>query len=309
MSDPFKIPYVPHVELASLPKTVTRLRTEEGSYVYIVGTAHFSKESCEDVAKTINLVQPDVVCLELCPSRSGILKLNEELLKEADSVDFSKFHAAIKMHGLVTGVMSTLLLIMSAHMTKELGMAPGGEFRVAFNEARRISGCKIVYADRPIQITLKRAIASLSVWQKVKFAWQLLSFREPITKEDVEKCKDKDLLAQMLEQMTGEFPDLTKVFVEERDAYLAHTLRCASQPAHSQLMGGKEPVIAVGVVGIGHVQGIVNNWNKEVDIRSLCRIPRPSVGSRIAGLGVKVTFCGICLYGIYKLGKAFKFFS
>ena len=30
--------------------------------------------------------------------------------------------------------MHLLLLSMSAHLTKELGMAPGGEFRRAFNE-------------------------------------------------------------------------------------------------------------------------------------------------------------------------------
>ncbi|XP_065836357.1 traB domain-containing protein-like [Oscarella lobularis] len=309
MSDPFKTPYIPHVELENLPSTVTRLETNEGSYVYVVGTAHFSKESCEDVAKTINVVQPDIVLLELCASRSGILKYDEEeLLREADSVDFAKLRAAIRQHGVVTGLMSTLLLVMSAHITKELGMAPGGEFRAAVAEARHISGCKILYADRPIQITLKRAMASLSLWQKIKLAWHLVTFNEPITKEDVEKCKDKDLLAQMMEQMTGEFPDLTKVFVNERDAYLAHTFQKAAQPVHSRLTGGKEPVIAVGVVGIGHVQGIKKNWNKEIDVRPLCSIPPPSVGSRLAGLGMKFGFYGICLYGLYKVGKSFKMF-
>ena len=157
MLDPFKTPYIPHVELENLPSTVTRLETNEGSYVYVVGTAHFSKESCEDVAKvmqssavdfqwkfpnsfhflqkTINVVQPDIVLLELCASRSGILKYDEEeLLREADSVDFAKLRAAIRQHGVVTGLMSTLLLVMSAHITKELGMAPGGEFRAAVAE-------------------------------------------------------------------------------------------------------------------------------------------------------------------------------
>lgn len=33
-----------------LPNTVTRLTTKEGSEVYLVGTAHFSKESQDDVA-------------------------------------------------------------------------------------------------------------------------------------------------------------------------------------------------------------------------------------------------------------------
>ena len=41
---------------------------------------------------------------------------------------------------------------------------------------------------------MKRALASLSSWQRVKLAWNLLSNKDPITKEEVEKCKDRDLL-------------------------------------------------------------------------------------------------------------------
>lgn len=38
-------------ENPELPETVTVLKTQEGSVVYLVGTAHFSLESQEDVAK------------------------------------------------------------------------------------------------------------------------------------------------------------------------------------------------------------------------------------------------------------------
>lgn len=36
--------------------------------------------------------------------------------------------------GLSQGIMHLLFLSVSAHLTKELGMAPGGEFRRAYNE-------------------------------------------------------------------------------------------------------------------------------------------------------------------------------
>ena len=42
---------VRHIPKLELPSTVTVLDTEHGSKVYIVGTAHFSLESQEDVAK------------------------------------------------------------------------------------------------------------------------------------------------------------------------------------------------------------------------------------------------------------------
>ena len=50
------------------------------------------------------------------------------------------------------------------------------------------------------------------------------------SKEDVEKCKQKDLLEEMLKEMTGEFPALSKVFVQERDTFLANSLHMAAQP-------------------------------------------------------------------------------
>ena len=46
----------------------------------------------------------------------------------------------------------------------------------------------------------------------------------------MERCKQKDLLAEMLAEMTGDFPTLYKVFVSERDKYLAWSLRHAAVP-------------------------------------------------------------------------------
>ena len=43
--------------MSSLPDTVTVLDCPNGSKVYLVGTAHFSKESAIDVQKTIQQVR------------------------------------------------------------------------------------------------------------------------------------------------------------------------------------------------------------------------------------------------------------
>ena len=37
-----------------------------GAKVYLIGTAHFSKESCDDVSRIIVATQPDIVMVELC---------------------------------------------------------------------------------------------------------------------------------------------------------------------------------------------------------------------------------------------------
>ncbi len=55
-------------------------------------------------------------------------------------------------------------------------------------------GCVVHLGDRPVHITLRRAISSLSVWQKLKLAFGIIFNNETISKEEVEKCKQKDLL-------------------------------------------------------------------------------------------------------------------
>ena len=55
--------------MSSLPETVTVLRCPNGAVVYLVGTAHFSKESVRDVRETIRKVRPNAVVVELCKER------------------------------------------------------------------------------------------------------------------------------------------------------------------------------------------------------------------------------------------------
>ena len=50
--------------------------------MYLVGTAHFSKESCEDVRKVIESVQPDIVVIELCKARTNLLQLDDQTILE-----------------------------------------------------------------------------------------------------------------------------------------------------------------------------------------------------------------------------------
>lgn len=296
---------VRHIPKLELPSTVTILDTEHGSKVYIVGTAHFSLESQEDVAKTIQGVKPNIVMVELCNSRVNILQLDEEtLLEEAKNINLEKIKLSIKQSGVVQGCLHLLLLSLSAHLTKELGMAPGGEFRRAFKETLNIPGCDFHLGDRPIQVTLRRALQSLSWWQKLRLAWFLITAKEPITKEDVEKCKQKDLLEQMLKEMTGEFPALSRVFVEERDIYLAHSLKNLSKPV--PLNEDPEKMlypIVVGVVGIGHIPGIVNNWDKDCDIKEIMKCPPPSVIGRLFRWTFRASLIGIVFWGCYRLYK------
>ena len=49
------------------------------------------------------------------------------------------------------------------------------------HQAQRVPGCKVHLGDRPIQITLNRAMGALTSFQKLRLAWCLLTSKDPIT--------------------------------------------------------------------------------------------------------------------------------
>lgn len=291
----------------NLPETVTLLTYKEtGAKIYLIGTAHFSKESQEDVEKVIRNVQPQLVVVELCRSRTSILELDENtVLEEAKKIDLTKIMATIKSNGVVNGLMYILLLNMSAHITKEIGMAPGGEFRVAYREAAKIPNCCVHLGDRPIGITMRRALSRLSWFQTIKLAWHLLTTKDPISVEEIEKCKNRDMLEQLLADLAGEYPAFREVFLDERDIYLTNSLQSAAQNGPTLKPGEvpNENLKIVGVVGIGHTPGIVKLWPQEQRqfVQEIMTVPPPSLTSKIIRFSFRISLLGFGGYIIYKL--------
>ncbi|XP_052864766.1 traB domain-containing protein [Anopheles cruzii] len=288
-----------------LPETVTVLTTPDGAKVYLVGTAHFSESSQRDVSFVMRNVQPNVVMLELCPSRVHILRHDEQtLLEEAKNMNLAKMRTIIQTNGSINGLFYILLLSMNAKFTKKLGMAPGGEFRCAVKEAQKIPNCIIQLGDRQIKVTLQRALRGLSVWQTVKLIPKLL-FMDDITPEEVEQCKKKDLLEEIMLEMAEEFPAFGRVFIDERDRYLCHSLQMAALPIkHSD--GTEQPVRVVAVVGIGHAAGIAKHWGKvsTESIQSIACIPPASLGQRMLKYTIKYGLLGVTAYGVYRFARS-----
>uniref|UniRef100_A0A1A9WS39 TraB domain-containing protein n=1 Tax=Glossina brevipalpis TaxID=37001 RepID=A0A1A9WS39_9MUSC len=288
----------------NLPSTVTILNTPFGSKVYLVGTAHFSEESQDDVSFVIRNVRPDVVMVELCTSRIPILKLDEKtLLEEAKNINLAKIKGILQTHGCINGIFFILLLQMSAQIARDLGMAPGGEFRRAFEEIHRLPGCILHLGDRPIRITLHRALHALSLWQTIKLVWRLTS-NNTISMEEVEECKQRDLLEKLMKEMAGEFPAFSNVFVKERDLFLCHSLQLAALPqSPSDGSNIPRPVRVVGIVGIGHANGIAKMWG-HVDpnkIPDIMEIPPARLSTRLCKYTIKYGLISLGLFGVFKL--------
>jgi pheromone shutdown protein TraB len=86
-------------------------------------------------------------------------------------------------------------------------------------------------------VTLQRIWGSLSFWEKMRIAWMFLSSTDmDIKPEDIERMKNSDILAAMMDEVTKEFPTLLTPLLNERDQFLTSSLRIC-------------PGTVVGVVG------------------------------------------------------------
>ena len=191
--------------------------------VYVLGTAHVSKDSCEDVKLLMEHVRPDVLFIELCNQRINILEdspeinANEEGNKDKSVSEMTK---EIMMHNpdmnKAAALSSVLLSKVQGDYAAKLNITIGGEFREAFNvatnqhaefmklvqavrleqstgmanedtlqKARESNGCSIVLGDRPVRLTLIRAWEALTFFGKIKLVLALAwsSFRQPSEEE------------------------------------------------------------------------------------------------------------------------------
>ena len=209
----------------------------------IIGTAHVSQESVEEVKDAIYEDQPDVVAIEL--DRGRYIKLKQEMMgiEQDDTISVSKI---IKENKVGLFFTTTLLSYFQSKVGADLDVAPGSEMIGAI-EASEDLGIPIALIDRDIGITLQRALNKMGFIEKAKFMFSLIASVFGFGDEeevDVEELKNPENLDDLMEMFKDEAPSVHEVLVHERDAYLAGSIMSLPQ----------DHVIAV--VGAGHKPGI-----------------------------------------------------
>lgn len=251
----------------------------------IIGTAHVSSKSIEEVKETILETRPDVVAVELDLNRYHNLK-NESEGQESER-EFN-IREIIKSDQLTMFLVSGFLSYMQKKVGEDVGVKPGAEMIAAIEAAEEV-GANLALIDRDIQITLKRALNQMSFWEKMKFAYGLLAsfFTSDEELEDIEKIKEGDTLAEVMEYFKDMSPQAYRVLVDERDAYMARMLL--------DIPEGK----VVAVVGAGHQNGIkeyMDNPEKIPPITELLKLEKSRVSiSKIILFAIPALFVVIFL--------------
>lgn len=241
----------------------------DGRQIILIGTAHVSKKSADEVKELIEAEQPDSVCVELCQSRFQAIQ-DAERWKNTDIVKIIKQGQSLVL---------LINLIMSAYqkrLAKQFGINPGQEMIQGIESAKE-TGAALCLADRDIQTTMRRLWRSLGFWGKVKLFYQLvvsLVADEEISEEELEKMKSEDMLTSVLNEMADSFPSLKSVIVDERDKYLAQKIKETS--------GDK----VVAVLGAAHIPGIKKELERDNDLAELSKVKPASKTTKIIGWSI-----------------------
>ena len=211
----------------------------------IIGTAHVSSQSVEEVKDAIYEQQPDVVAIEL--DRGRYIRLKKEMMgiEEDDTISVTQI---IKENKVGLFFTTTLLGYFQSKIGADVDVKPGSEM-VGAIEACEDLKIPIALIDREINTTLQRALNKMGFMEKAKFAYGLIAsiFGADDEEEiDIEDLKNPENIDDLMEMFKDEAPSVYEVLVKERDAYLAGKI----------LQIPQDHVIAV--VGAGHKPGIIN---------------------------------------------------
>ncbi len=256
--------------------------------ITLLGTAHVSRASAEQVGRLIEEGGFHAVAVELCASRYQAL-INPDQLARMD------LGQVIRQGKAAMVAASLAMAAYQKRIAEQFGIEPGAEQRRAIELAKQ-HGLELLLIDRDIGITLKRTAASLSWWKRwTLFTGLLVSLlsREEVEEEEIERLKEGDILETAFAEFAQDRQDLYRPLIEERDSYMAARLLQAANKRN------RKEILAV--IGAGHLKGVRANLEQGMDdpgsrIAELERVPPPTPWpKRIAWLVVALVVAGFAV--------------
>lgn len=229
--------------------------------IHLVGTAHVSQKSIEDVRSAIEGFEPDIVGVEL--DRGRYVALTEEIAEPsiADILKGGNFGRLL---------VQWVLTYIQQRIGAETGVKPGAEMLVAIEEAEKHQK-PVAFIDRDIRITLGRFWGRMGIWEKIKLIGALIYSLVSVEGQDldVDELTNQDVVSAAMEEFRKFSPHGAQALIDERDAYLAHQI----------LMLGNRYDRVLAVVGAGHIQGVQRYLNAPETLP-----PLPSLTADVKGL-------------------------
>jgi len=244
--------------------------------IIIVGTAHVSEKSVQEVISAIEEKKPDIVAVELCPARYRSLTGQEE----EKEIKISELLSGGKLYFFLV---QWFLAYIQKKIGDEMGVKPGSEMLAAIEAAKR-AGARVALVDRDVGITIQRFWSAMGFLDKVRLIGSLIpaAFGWGEEEIDIDSITEQDVVSQMISEFRKISPAAANVLVDERDAYLARNLHLLSKQGR-----------VLAVVGAGHKEGILKHLAHPESIPALESLnEKPSshkvTFAKVFGIGVSL---------------------
>jgi pheromone shutdown-related protein TraB len=262
--------------------------------IILIGTAHISKESVEEVRQAIEKYKPNVVAVELCQSRY-------KALTEKERWENTPVTQLLRSNRAYLILAQTFLASIQRRLGKEYGVEPGSEMLAACDEAKK-QNLEIALVDRDITITLKRAWRKMGIREKLRVGWEFLKGmvgfdEEELDELDLEELMKQDVITAMMQEF-GEFaPSAADVLIHERDTYISKKILEASAKGR-----------VVAVVGAGHINGIKDHLEHKdelpTDLTPLEEVPKKRINmTKVVAVAIPTIFFALMAYIVVTTGE------
>ncbi|MEM0492657.1 MAG: TraB/GumN family protein [Candidatus Thermoplasmatota archaeon] len=262
--------------------------------IVLIGTAHVSQESVDEVRSAIEKYKPDVVAVELCEKRY-------KTLIDKQQWENTPITSLLKGNKVYLMLAQTFLASIQRRIGREHGVEPGSEMIAAIEEARKY-GIDVALVDRDITVTLKRAWHRMNLREKFRVVWEFMKAifgYDESDDVDLNEIMKEDVISEMMKEFSGIAPNAADVLVYERDRYIAKRILDESKKGR-----------VVAIVGAGHLNGIKREIDKredldELNLKDLEVLPRKrlSVG-KIAAFSIPIIFTSVIIWLIVSRGEA-----
>ena len=263
-----------------------------GRTITLIGTAHISQESINEVTEAIKTQKPDCVAIELDQKRCDSIK-NPDSWRQLDIIKVLK-----RGEGFLL-LANLVLASFQKRMGQNVGVRPGDEMVAAMQTAEELN-IPTTMVDRPIQVTLRRAWAKNSLFGKCKLLSAMFASAftsEQISAEQIEELKDNSEMDSMMKELSDYMPTVKEVLIDERDKYLA-----------SHIWESKGSNI-IAVLGAGHLPGVqaylekIATNQESTDTTEIGSIPPKKISSKIASWIIPAIIVILIGLGFYFGGK------
>jgi pheromone shutdown-related protein TraB len=251
--------------------------------IRIIGTAHVSQNSVDEVTAAIDEYAPDVVAIELDPSRYAALKRQARDPSVNDVLEVKNFNSLL---------VQWILAYLQRKIGFDVGVEPGAEMKAAIAEAEK-RNIPVALVDRDIRVTLLRFWNTLGILEKLRMIWALIVSVAEIDSGqeiDIESLKEQNVIDVVMEEFRKFSPNGARALIDERDAFIAHQL---------VLLKAQRPEAKIlAVIGAGHRKGIsafLDNPATLPPFDSLTREPKPFPWAKVFGFGVTFLFIFLLL--------------